>query len=47
MSTDGTAATLPFLETGAVEDVLAEDGEETGCVVHAFEAHGAGGKFDK
>jgi hypothetical protein len=46
MSTYGTAASTPFLETGAVEDVLARDGEETGCVVHAFETYWAGREFD-
>jgi len=36
MSTDWTAATTPFLETVAVEDVLAKDGEKTSCVVHSL-----------
>lgn len=30
-----------------MEDVLAEDGEEAGCFVHALEADGAGGEFDE
>lgn len=30
-----------------MEDVLAENGEEAGCFVHALEADGAGGKFDE
>lgn len=47
MPADGTAGAAPFLQTGAVEDVLAEDGEEAGGVVHAFEAYGAGGEFDE
>jgi hypothetical protein len=46
VSTYGTAASTPFLETGAVEDMLAGDGEEAGCVVHAFETYGAGREFD-
>jgi hypothetical protein len=40
VSTDGTAISSPFLETVAVEDVLARDCEEAGCVVHSFEADG-------
>lgn len=43
----GTAGAAPFLEAGAVEDVLAEDSEETGGFVHALEADGAGGEFDE
>lgn len=43
----GTAATAPFFETGAVEDMLAEDCEETGCLVHALEADRTGREFDK
>jgi hypothetical protein len=35
------------LETGAVEDVLAGDGEEAGCIVHAFETDWACGEFDE
>ena len=46
VATDGTATAGPLFETGAVEDVLAEDGEESGSFVHAFEADGAGGEFD-
>lgn len=42
----GAAGAPPFLEAGAVEDVLAEDGQEAGCFVHALEADGAGGEFD-
>lgn len=30
-----------------MEDVLAEDGEEAGGLVHAFEADGAGREFDE
>jgi hypothetical protein len=45
--TDGASATAPFGEAGAVEDVLAEDGQEAGGVVHALEADGAGGEFDQ
>ena len=47
ISTYGTASSLPFLQAGAVEEVLAEDREEAGCVVHALEADGAGGEFDE
>ena len=36
MTADGAAGSFPFLQAGAVEDVLAEDGEEAGCVVHSF-----------
>jgi len=46
MSTDGTAASSPFLETVAVEDVLAGNGEEAGCVVHSLEADGTCWQFD-
>ena len=46
VAADGTATAFPFLETGAVEDVLAENCEEASGFVHAFEADGAGGKFD-
>lgn len=46
MSADWTAGPTPFLQTGAVEEMLAEDCDEPGCVVHAFEADGAGRKFD-
>lgn len=41
-----TARTSPFLKTGAVEDVLAEDGQEARRFVHAFEADGAGRELD-
>lgn len=47
MSTDGTAASFPLLETVAVEDVLAGDGEETGGVIHALEADGTGRELDE
>ena len=40
VATDGAAAAQPFLETGAVEDVLAEDCEEASGFIHAFEADG-------
>ena len=43
VAADWAAGTFPFLETGAVEDVLAEDGEEAGRFVHAFKADGTGG----
>lgn len=46
VSTDGTTAAFPFLETGAVKDVLADNSQKTSGLVHAFEADGAGGKFD-
>ena len=46
VATDGTAASRPLLQTCAVKDVLTEDGEETSCFVHAFEADWAGGEFD-
>ena len=36
------AAASPFLEAGAVEDVLTEDGEEARGFIHAFEADRAG-----
>ena len=47
VAADGASGAAPFLEARAVEDVLAEDGEEAGGFVHAFEAHGAGGEFDE
>ena len=47
MPTHRAASATPFLETVAVEDVLAGDGKKACCVVHTFEADGAGGKFDK
>ena len=40
VSTYWTAASLPFLETVAVEDVLAWDCEQAGCIVHSLEANG-------
>lgn len=45
--TYGTAASAPFLEAGAVEDVLTEDGKKAGGFVHALEADGAGGELDQ
>lgn len=47
VAADGAASTRPFLQTGAVENVLAEDGEETGCFVHTFEANRAGWQLDQ
>ena len=47
VAADGAAGATPFLEAVAVEDVLAEDGEETGGFVHALKADGAGGEFDE
>ena len=38
---DGAATASPFLEATAVEDVLAQDGKETGAFVHALKADGA------
>ena len=45
--TYGTAASAPFLEAGAVEDVLTEDGKKSGGFVHALEADGAGRELDQ
>jgi len=36
VSAHGTAAAGPFLKTGAVEDVLANDCQEAGGFVHTF-----------
>jgi hypothetical protein len=47
VSTYGAACAAPFLETGAMEDMLARDGEEASCVVHTLETYRAGGKFDE
>lgn len=41
------AATAPLLQTGAVEDMLAEYCEEAGGLVHALKADRAGGEFDE
>lgn len=41
VTADRTARSTPLLETGAVEDVLAEDCEETCRFVHTLEANGA------
>jgi hypothetical protein len=43
VATYRAAATLPLLETGAVEDMLAYDGEETCGFVHSLQANGACG----
>ena len=37
VAADGATATSPFFEAGAVEDVLAENGEEAGGLVHTLE----------
>ena len=41
VATYWTAGASPFLQAGAVEDVLAEDGEKTGRFVHSFQTDGA------
>lgn len=43
----GTAGSTPFLKTGAVEDMLAEDSQETCGFVHALKTDRAGGQFDQ
>lgn len=47
VATDGTAATRPLLQAGAVKDMLAEDGQEAGGFIHAFQADGTGGELDE
>lgn len=47
MSANWTAAAAPLLQTGAVEEVLAKDCDESGRVIHAFKADGAGGEFNE
>ena len=42
VAADGTARSTPLLKTGAVEDMLAEDCEETCRFIHTLEANGAG-----
>ncbi len=42
-----TARASPFLQTRAVEDMLAENGEEPCGLIHTLEADGAGGKLDQ
>ena len=39
----GTAGSTPFLKTGAVEDMLAEDSQEACRLVHALKTDRAGG----
>ena len=39
----GTAGSTPFLKTGAVEDMLAEDSQEASRFVHALKTDRAGG----
>lgn len=38
---------MPLLKTGAVEEMLAEDCEKAGCIVHALEADGTCWQFDE
>jgi hypothetical protein len=47
VAADWAARTSPFLETGAVEDVLTEDGEKSRRFVHALETDGASGQLDE
>ena len=47
IATDWTAATRPFLQAGAVKNMLAEDGQEAGGFIHAFQADGTGGELDE
>lgn len=47
MPAHGAAGPAPLLKAVAVEDVLAWDGQEARGVVHALEAHGAGGQLDE
>ena len=47
IATDWTAATRPLLQAGAVKNMLAEDGQETGGFIHAFQADGTGGELDE
>ena len=47
VSTHWAATTTPLFETVAVKDVLTEDGEESSGFIHALEADGASGEFDK
>ena len=47
VATDGAAAATPFFEAGAVEHMLAEDSEEAGRFIHAFEANGTGWELDQ
>ena len=39
----GTAGSTPFLKTGAVEDMLAEDSQEACGFIHALKTDRAGG----
>ena len=43
----GTAGSAPFLKTGAVEDMLAENCKQTRGFVHTLEADGASRQFDQ
>ena len=43
----GTAGSAPLLKTGAVEDMLAKDREETRGFVHTLEADGASRQLDQ
>ena len=45
--THGTAASAPFLEAGAVENVLTEDCKKAGGFVHALKADRARGKLNQ
>jgi hypothetical protein len=36
VSAHGTSAAGPFLETGAMKDVLTDDGQEAGGFIHTF-----------
>lgn len=47
VSAHGTSSPTPFLQAGAVEYVLAEDGEEAGRVIHTLETDGAGRQLDE
>jgi hypothetical protein len=41
VATYGTPTTLPLLEARTMEDVLANDSEQAGGLVHPFQANGA------
>jgi hypothetical protein len=47
VTADWAPRTSPFLETGAMEDVLTEDGEKSRGFVHALETDGASGQLDE
>jgi hypothetical protein len=47
VAADRTGGVFPLGKAGAVENVLAEDGEEAGGFVHALEADWAGWEFEK